>query len=633
MKTYCFECKHDCHCGRKCNQCSCYICNNIVIKTYEDYMGGNIIRTFFRKWLIGLFIIFLLFLYSVARADTVTTGNLLPNAGDGVDWGSNSTDQINPGASGYVNNGDVVNGFTVTCSESQANCGYKHSTGGDFEVTGTATVSVDDIDLTSNTITQDMLDNGITLNSYIDVANCDSKPGNCEGRSGDADSHTIIIELKDSDGNILSTTTQTRVDISGFQGNCNGYPYSNSGGQTADCGQYNDQVIYNDTGSNKVDWSWSGTDNNNSNSSLGGPNLLGAKLTMTYDDTVIDNSIIEEIEDIFDNIDEDIINDISDNIQEPDFEIDMDSPEFESIIITEEFVEDFYMEMDQEFFIEDQGTNFEDEPMVVFADDQIMEEMYEESNEIIETFLPMPSEEEGLSSEESFVADESPVFMQPNDEPTEFTTETFKEEEMLEEDTPMMTETFKEEEIVEEEPKEMAKEEMIEEEKTEVVEEETTKEKPTKIAKATNEEKKEKVKEKEPTSKTTKTAKVKNENNTKQKNIQSKEAIKANLVKIMDKVDKDIKDISKNLQIKNIIKLDAMANDQVSLDLYDVPFYKSKDIYLDQIQIQDLRQIYEQTTLVKYTATDPINIVNEKLNKINIKKKRLLIELEQLKNG
>ena len=43
MKTFCFECKHDCHCGRKCDQCSCYICNNIVIKTYEDYMGGNMI--------------------------------------------------------------------------------------------------------------------------------------------------------------------------------------------------------------------------------------------------------------------------------------------------------------------------------------------------------------------------------------------------------------------------------------------------------------------------------------------------------------------------------------------------------------------------------------------------------------
>ena len=49
MKTYCFECKHDCHCGRKCDQCSCYICNNIVIKTYEDYMGENIIKRFWKK--------------------------------------------------------------------------------------------------------------------------------------------------------------------------------------------------------------------------------------------------------------------------------------------------------------------------------------------------------------------------------------------------------------------------------------------------------------------------------------------------------------------------------------------------------------------------------------------------------
>ena len=101
----------------------------------------------------------------------------------------------------------------------------------------------------------------------------------------------------------------------------------------------------------------------------------------------------------------------------------------------------------------------------------------------------------------------------------------------------------------------------------------------------------------------------------------------------MDKVDKDKKDISKNLQIKNIIKLDAMASEQASLDLYNVPFYKSENIYLDQLQIQDLRQIYENTTLANYTSTDPIAIVNEKLNQINIKKQQILIELEQLKNG
>ena len=128
----------------------------------------------------------------LAKAEDITTGNLLPNAGDGVDWGSSSTEQINPGGSGYVSNGTVMNGFTVTCPTSQANCGYKWNVGGDFEVTGTATLSVDDIALTNNSRTQDMLDNGITLNNYIDIANCDNEAGNCEGDSGDTDSHTLL---------------------------------------------------------------------------------------------------------------------------------------------------------------------------------------------------------------------------------------------------------------------------------------------------------------------------------------------------------------------------------------------------------------------------------------------------------
>ena len=169
------------------------------------------------RWFIGLFIIFLLMLYAVAKADVITTSNLLPNANDGVDWGSNSTDQINPGGSGTVSNGSTVNGFDVTCAASQANCGYKYSVGGDFEVTGTSTLSVTDVNLTNNNITQQMLDNGVTLDSYIDVANCDNQAGNCEGKSGATDSHTVTINLKDSSGNILSTTTQTRTNIAGFQ--------------------------------------------------------------------------------------------------------------------------------------------------------------------------------------------------------------------------------------------------------------------------------------------------------------------------------------------------------------------------------------------------------------------------------
>ena len=243
---------------------------------------------------------------STSNSETITTGNLLPNSGDGVDWNSSSTDQINPGSSGYVSNGANLNGFDITCPTGQANCGYKYSIGGDFEVTGTATVTADDIKLYSNTITQPMLDNGITLNSYVDVANCESNQGNCESKGGADDSHTTTMILKDNGGNVLSSVTQTRTDITGFQGNCNGYPGSSSGTITNACGQYNDRIIYLGVGANNVDWSWTGTDNNYTNQSRQGPNLLGASMTMTYNN--------DEFIPISDDT-QDAIDDIQDNMQ------------------------------------------------------------------------------------------------------------------------------------------------------------------------------------------------------------------------------------------------------------------------------------------------------------------------------
>ena len=102
----------------------------------------------------------------------------------------------------------------------------------------------------------------------------------------------------------------------------------------------------------------------------------------------------------------------------------------------------------------------------------------------------------------------------------------------------------------------------------------------------------------------------------------------------MDKVDKDIKDIAKNLAIKNIIKLDAMASEQASLDIYkNAVFYKPKNIYLDQLNIFDFRQLYPNTNLASYTQNDRIEIKARKLNELNIKKQQLLYELEMLKNG
>ena len=50
-----------------------------------------------------------------------------------------------------------------------------------------------------------------------------------------------------------------------------------------------------------------------------------------------------------------------------------------------------------------------------------------------------------------------------------------------------------------------------------------------------------------------------------------------------------------------------MTSDQVSLNVYNVPFYKPKDIYLDQLNMQDNRLIYENVSLASYVENDKIN--------------------------
>jgi len=109
---------------------------------------------------------------------------------------------------------------------------------------------------------------------------------------------------------------------------------------------------------------------------------------------------------------------------------------------------------------------------------------------------------------------------------------------------------------------------------------------------------------------------------------------KTKLDVIMTKVDAQVKDASKNLNIKNIIKLDAMQKDSVSLVEYNnTEFYKPKDIYLDQIAIFDNRSIYKNFDLVQYRNNDIIGIKNRTLQELNINKQRILIELRELQNG
>jgi len=375
---------------------------------------------------------------------------------------------------------------------------------------------------------------------------------------------TSTVKITGADG---ETTTQIRT-------------YSSTGCGYINCGSYqsgSDTLSISRSTQTDFDvnvrYDFTDTSNSTSHYSV---DLKEPSLTVTYESEPIDQSIQDEINEIFEDLQEDIFEDMEEFTfeeetftfnEEPEFEMEM-----EEFTFTEEFFEEFF---------EEEGILFEEE----FVEEEIvmeesMEEIYEETDEIVETFLPMVSEEEEMVAEEE---------------------EIIEEEEIMEEST------------------EMAEEETIEEGSTEMVE-------------ATNEE--EEIKEEKSDSETPKKSAVQTKKLAKQKKIQQKKAIVKNLARIMDKVDKDIKDISKNLAIKNIIKMDAMTSEQASLNAYtNTVFYKPKNIYLDQLNIFDFRQIYPNTNLASYTQNDKIEIKARKLQEINSRKQQLLLELEILKNG
>ncbi len=157
-----------------------------------------------------------------------------------------------------------------------------------------------------------------------------------------------------------------------------------------------------------------------------------------------------------------------------------------------------------------------------------------------------------------------------------------------------------------------------------------------------NQETKEKPKEevKQETKLTKKEVKNVRKENEKQpkkevKNKQEKEKeVKAKILsKAINKVDLQIKDITKNLETKSILKLAAIENLSVSLEAYNqAVFYKPQNIYNSQAYT-DNRLIYDNVSLVNYIERDPINIQNQLLQDIKLEKQKLLIEIRQLKNG
>ena len=243
----------------------------------------------------------------------------------------------------------------------------------------------------------------------------------------------------------------------------------------------------------------------------------------------------------------------------------------------------------------------------VFQLDEVVEQ---ELTDLFTEFKP----EKDLKLEETFKVVE--LFNEPIE---------MKEELKIEKFTEIVSMPEKEPEVIEEMPN--VTEEIVEEKpEEEVITEEIIKEAKEEIPEETKEEEVIDETPKETTEET-----HKKEIKTK---VASKKSKKPKIDKIMAKVDAQVKDSAKNLVIKNIIKLDAMQNDQVSLvDYNNAVFYTPKDIYLNQIEIFDNRSIYKNVDLVQYIDNDIMEIKIKKLNEIKYKKRILLLELQELKNG
>ena len=273
---------------------------------------------------------------SFSSADT--TGNLITNG------------NFNNGTTGWTLSGDAQR-INDCCPG-----------GHDLEFGDSGSIE-QSFDLLSNTITQPMLDNGITLNSSVEVQNGECGVAQCWGGSGPADTFTIRLQIRDINDNVLSVTTQERTNVTGINGK-----------------DFTDSVSFSGTGSNQGNIFISGADGN-SPANLGGPNVDNISVTMDYDSVVLSATETAIIATAFEEIEEVLSTEIETvefiPIEEFVFEV------FEEPEITFEMIEEITFE---EIAVEEINTGIVEIFTVAIEEEIIPMEVTYEEPKAIETF-------------------------------------------------------------------------------------------------------------------------------------------------------------------------------------------------------------------------------------------------------
>ena len=288
-------------------------------------------------------------------ADSQTTGNLITNG------------TFNNGTTGWTLQGDAQR------------IGDCCPGGHDLEFGDSGSIE-QSFNLTSDVITQPMLDNGITLNSSVEVQNGECGVLGCWGGLGPADTFTIRLQIRDENSNVLATTTQERTNVTGINGK-----------------DFEDSVSYTGIGSNIGNLFISGSDGN-SPANLGGPNVDNISVTMTYDDTVLSATQTSHIATTFQELEEVLSTEIETvefiPLEEIVFEV------FEEPEMVVEMFEEIYI---AEIATEEINTGVVEVFAVAIEEEIIpMEIVYEEPKAIEAFTTEVESFEERIETTENF---------------------------------------------------------------------------------------------------------------------------------------------------------------------------------------------------------------------------------------